>query len=478
MLSVKQSIQIIMGNNKLRGKDLRKINYTNDIAISLAIDITSKHFKHHSKEEKLSALGNVLTSPENYLDDPLLHLLANELTEYRDEEKHEEIALLDQGIEFNYFGRSLIDDAAYDQMSLAMRLPIAENGALMPDAHHGYGLPIGGVLATKNKVIPYAVGLDIGCRMSLTIYDLDEKYLNRHSFAFCKAITDKTNFGTGGIFKTNQYHEIIDREEFNVIPILKNLRGKAAKQLGTSGSGNHFVEFGLVKLLKGNGLGLPEGEYVGLLAHSGSRGMGATIAQTYTDIAMSHCYLPRKVRNLAWLDMDHELGKEYWMAMNFAGDYATACHDQIHKNVAAPLGIKPIAKIENHHNFAWKEVHGGENLIVHRKGATPASKKDYGIIPGSMISPAFLVRGKGNEASLSSASHGAGRRLSRSKTKSSYTMSEMRKSLKNEKVTLIGGGVDEASVAYKDIHKVMSHQKDLVDVIGEFHPKIVRMDKP
>lgn len=467
-----------MGNNKLRGKDLRKINFENNVAISLGIDITSKFFKHNTKQEKLGALTKVLNDPNSFIDDPIFHLLAEELTEYIAAESQEEISLLNESMPFSYFGRSLIDDAAYDQMSMAMRLPIAKRGALMPDAHHGYGLPIGGVLATQNKVIPYAVGLDIGCRMSLTIYDIDERYLKKNSYAFTKAIKDNTNFGTGGILNIKQTHSIIDREEFNAIPVLKNLRGKAAKQLGTSGSGNHFVEFGLVNMDDGNGLDLPAGEYVGLLAHSGSRGIGATIAQTYTELAMDTCYLPRKARNLAWLDMAQELGQEYWMAMNFAGDYATACHDRIHKNVTAPLGLKPIAKIQNHHNFAWKEKHGDEDLIVHRKGATPAAETDYGIIPGSMVSPAFLVRGKGNMESLCSASHGAGRRLSRSKAKQSFTMSELKKILKKENVTLMGGGIDESPIAYKDIGKVMSYQDKLVDVIGKFHPRIVRMDKP
>lgn len=467
-----------MGNNKLRGKDLRKINYKNNAAISLAIDITSKHFKHNTKEEKLSILSEVISSPHLFLSDPLLNMLAEELYDFKEEPTQKEESLNDEAAGFNCFGRSLIEDAAFDQMSLAMRLPIAERGALMPDAHHGYGLPIGGVLATKNKIIPYAVGVDIGCRMSLTIYDINERYLNKNAYAFGKAIKDKTNFGTGGILDINQSHEILDREEFELIPILKNLKGKAAKQLGTSGSGNHFVEFGLVYMDVNNGLGLPEGEYVGLLAHSGSRGIGATIAQTYTDLAMAQCFLPRQAKSLAWLDMDHGLGQEYWMAMNFAGDYATACHDRIHKNVVAPLGLKPIAKIENHHNFAWKEFHDGEEYIVHRKGATPAAESDYGIIPGSMTSPAYIVRGKGNSNSLCSASHGAGRRLSRSKAKQSLTMSALRKKLKKDRITLIGGGVDEAPMAYKNIEKVMSYQNDLIDVIGKFVPRIVRMDKP
>jgi len=404
-----------MGNNKLRGKDLRKIKYTDNTAISLAIDITSKFYKHNTKQEKLNKLTDILDNPESYLDDKLFYLLAEELSDFVEEDVQEEINIPSEGKSFASFGKVLIEESAYDQMSQAMRLPVAMRGALMPDAHHGYGLPIGGVLATHNQVIPYAVGVDIGCRMSLTLYDIDARYLKKNSYSFVKSIKDNTNFGTGGVLDKSQSHPIIDRDEFSLIPILKNLRGKAAKQ---------------------------------------------------------------QVKHLAWLDLDDDLGKEYWAAMNFAGDYATACHDQIHKHVTSPLGIKPIAKIENHHNFAWKELYGKEELIVHRKGATPAAKSDYGIIPGSMTSAAFLVRGKGNESSLCSASHGAGRRLSRSKTKQSYTMSELRKTLKKEQITLMGGGVDEAPIAYKNITKVMSYQNDLVDVIGKFYPKIVRMDKP
>lgn len=467
-----------MGNNKLRGKDLRKINFTNNRAISLAIDIAAKQLKYSSKKDKLNTLSHVYNNPKEFLADPLFNLLAKELLGFEKVDIREEILLNENSEEFSCFGRSLIDDAAYDQMSLAMRLPIAERGALMPDAHHGYGLPIGGVLATKNKVIPYAVGVDIGCRMSLTLYDINERFFNKNSFAFTKAIKDYTNFGMGGILNIQKSHAILDREEFNIIPVLKNLRGKAERQLGSSGSGNHFVEFGLVQMHDKNGLGIPSGNYIGLLAHSGSRGIGATIAKTYTDLAMAECHLPRQARNLAWLDLDDHLGQEYWMAMNFAGDYATACHDCIHQNVARALGIKPIAKVENHHNFAWKEVYDDSEYIVHRKGATPASDSDFGIIPGSMTSPAYIVKGKGNKDSLCSASHGAGRRLSRAKARGSYTMSELRKDLRQKKITLIGGGVDEAPFAYKNIDNVMSYQNNLVDVVGDFHPRIVRMDKP
>jgi tRNA-splicing ligase RtcB len=183
------------------------------------------------------------------------------------------------------------------------------------------------------------------------------------------------------------------------------------------------------------------------------------------------------MRHLAWLDMDHTSGQEYWLSMNLAGDYARACHDQIHKNVAKSMGLKSIGKIENHHNFAWKEIVDGQEMIVHRKGATPAGKDVLGIIPGSMTDPGFIVKGKGNIDSINSASHGAGRRHSRKETKSRNTKSAMRKQLLQNDVALIGGALDESPYAYKNLEQVMSYQTDLVDTIGKFTPRIVRMDR-
>lgn len=466
-----------MGKIKLRGKDLRKLKYSSNRAIALAIDIMSKHYKHASKEEQLQLLTDVKEQYKEYLNHEHFAILADEFTEEPLLKDRKEIAIHKESGEFNVYGRKHISSNAFQQMESAMRLPISKAGALMPDAHQGYGLPIGGVLAAKNAIIPYGVGMDIGCRMSLTMYDLKEGFLNRYSYQLKMALKQKTNFGTGGELNFAQEHEILDREEFRATELLKQLHGKAVKQLGTSGSGNHFVEFGLVEVTDGSDWGIAPGQYVGILAHSGSRGLGAMLAKHYTEIAKSKCLLPRQVQHLAWLDMDSEEGQEYWLSMNLAGDYAKACHDQIHLNLAKHMGIKPIAKVENHHNFAWKEWHHGEELIVHRKGATPAAKGVLGIIPGSMTAAGYIVRGRGEQASLHSASHGAGRRLSRSKARDSFTGSALRKMLSQHKVTLIGGGVDEAPIAYKNIEEVMESQKNLVDVIGKFQPRIVRMDK-
>jgi len=234
-----------------------------------------------------------------------------------------------------------------------------------------------------------------------------------------------------------------------------------------------------VELEENNNLNVDSGKYLGILSHSGSRGLGATIANYFTKVATDKCRLPKGAKHLAWLDLDESAGAEYWMAMNLAGDYAQACHQLIHQKLVKAVGAKVLKTVENHHNFAWKEQQAnGEEWIVHRKGATPAQHGVFGIIPGSMVAPGFIVSGKGNAASLNSASHGAGRQLSRNKMKTTYTVSDLKAQVKRAKITLIGGGVDEAPMAYKDIDVVMMNQKELVQVEGKFYPKIVRMSKP
>src|SRR5690606_23987589 len=255
------------------------------------------------------------------------------------------------------------------------------------------------------------------------------------------------------------------------------LKDKAFSQLGSSGGGNHFVEFGITAIIdESNEFGLAPGKYLALLSHSGSRGLGATIASHYTKLAMKLTQLPREAKHLAWLDLDSEAGQEYWQAMNLAGNYASACHHQIHDRMAEALRTTPIAMVENHHNFAWKEKDAeGNEIIVHRKGATPAGKGVLGIIAGSMTAPGFIVRGKGDPDSINSASHGAGRAMSRTQAKKSLDPKLVATHLKEAGVELIGSGLDEAPMAYKDINIVMGAQHDLVEVIGTFLPKVVRM---
>ena len=320
--------------------------------------------------------------------------------------------------------------------------------------------------------------VDIGCRMALSIYPIEVTFLKGHRDQLKNILSEHTKFGSYETHKIKHDHVIFEHNAFKEIPLVKKLKTKAFKQLGTSGGGNHFVEFGVVDITdKDNEWGLETRQYVGLLTHSGSRGLGANIARHYTYLAQKQCPLPKHVQHLAWLDLDSHDGQEYWIAMNLAGDYAKACHDDIHYRIGKLLKAKAVAKIENHHNFAWKQVINGKECIVHRKGATPANKGEMGIIPGSMTAPGFIVRGLGNEGSLFSASHGAGRKYSRRKCKQKFTQHDIKNQLKIYGVELIGGGVDEAPMAYKNIKTVMKAQQELVEVVGTFQPKIVRMDK-
>jgi len=370
---------------------------------------------------------------------------------------------------------------AVRQMSNACDLPVAVAGALMPDAHPGYGLPIGGVLATENAVIPYAVGVDIACRMKLSVYDLKSNTIPGQRDRLANIIEDETRFGIGSSFKQRRHHEVMD-EDWSISQVTKRLHDKAWSQLGTSGSGNHFVEFGAFTVTCGI-LGLPQGEYLALLSHSGSRGTGAQVCDVYSKRAMARrSELPKELKHLAWLTLDEEDGQEYWNAMNLMGRYAAANHELIHKHIAKKLGARVILDIENHHNFAWKETHviaGVEReVIVHRKGATPAGAGVLGIIPGSMATPGFVVRGKGQPESLHSASHGAGRAMSRTKAMQSFTWSGTKKLLAERGVDLISAGLDEVPGVYKDIHSVMAAQHDLVEVLGKFDRKLVKMCPP
>ena len=366
-----------------------------------------------------------------------------------------------------------IDAEAKAQMETAISLPVAVGGALMPDAHVGYGLPIGGVLATDNAVIPYGVGVDIACRMMLTIFDLPPSVLKSQHDLYVSAIEKNTRFGVGAEWKQPKSHDVMD-ENWNVSPVTREMKDKAHRQLGTSGSGNHFVEFGDLTFAE-EALGIKPGTYLALLSHSGSRGTGAQVADHYTRIAKKlHPELDGAARNLAWLDLDNE-GAEYWAAMELMGKYASANHHVIHDAIVSFLGYPVIRQIENHHNFAWRERHGGRNVVVHRKGATPAGKGVLGVIPGSMGTPGFLVEGLGNEESLSSTSHGAGRRMSRTAAKKNFTWKETNEFLQKQGVELLSAGLDEAPWAYKNINDVMNAQLDLARPLAKFMPRLVKM---
>jgi tRNA-splicing ligase RtcB len=416
-------------------------------------------------------IGRCVKEPMAYAEDARLGALAKKLIALKAEGSDE--GDVREPVPWTQWGTD-IEKEALDQMRNAARLPVAVRGALMPDAHPGYGLPIGGVLATRDAVIPYAVGVDIACRMKLTVLDLPVSMLQHKPQRLIGAIEAETAFGMGAHFKNRREHPVMD-EDWSICEISRDLKDKAASQLGSSGSGNHFVEFGVLTLEKPD-LGLDAGEYLALLSHSGSRGAGAAVADHFCRLAIDrHPELPKPLKRLAWLDLASADGQEYWDCMELMGRYAAANHACIHRAIARHLGAEIRFDLENHHNFAWKEQHDGEELIVHRKGATPAGVGVLGVIPGSMADPGFVVRGKGVAASLRSASHGAGRRMSRSDARRMYHKHEPVKLLRERGVTLLSAGADELPMVYKDIRQVMADQADLVEIVARFDPRIVKM---
>ena len=452
-------------------KDLIELGIPPGEANRRALEFISRYIlKGLDKARLRDEVAAVLANPAAFVRDELRGELAKTLLRLG-------TTLRPTQAPWRQWGENL-EPEAVNQMARACRLPVAVAGALMPDAHVGYGLPIGGVLATDQTVIPYAVGVDIACRMKLSVLDLPLRDLDRKREALVRAIETETRFGVGATFRDRRDHAVLEAD-WSVSPVTRQNRDRAWAQLGTSGSGNHFVEFGRFELREPQG-NLAAGEYVALLSHSGSRGTGAAVCNHYSQLAMErHPDLPKESRHLAWLDLASAEGQEYWAAMELMGRYAAANHALIHAHLTRHLGLEVLLDVENHHNFAWKERHvidGVErDVVVHRKGATPAAAGVLGIIPGSMATPGYLVRGRGHPVSLNSASHGAGRVMSRTKAIETFMWEKVNRVLKERGVKLISAGLDEVPMVYKDIETVMAAQTDLVEVLGRFDPRLVKM---
>lgn len=427
--------------------------------------VKQKSFRGNQMKAKIQS---IVENPDIFIGDEVFGDFANSIIEANSFQ-------IPEPIKYRTWGED-IDTGAHAQMRESCQVPSARKAALMPDAHIGYGLPIGGVLGLEGAIIPYAVGVDIACRMKISVLDVPVDNIDSKSESFRVALESGTRFGVGVGHEKPQDHAVLDAD-WTVSKVTRQNKDKARKQLGTSGSGNHFVEFGeLIISDADNELNLEPGKYVALMSHSGSRGTGASVCSTYSSIAQSQLHPAYKeLGRLAWLDMNSTEGQEYWAAMNLMGDYASANHAVIHRLVTKSLGSHVIAGVENHHNFAWKEMHDGKELIVHRKGATPAGKGVLGVIPGSMADPAFIVRGKGKEESLDSASHGAGRRMSRTKGKEKYNFKAVKNDLAKKGITVLSAGADEVPGVYKNIEEVMAQQKALVDIVARFNPRIVKM---
>ena len=368
-----------------------------------------------------------------------------------------------------------LEDGALDQAKNLANLPfLFKHVSLMPDAHQGYGMPIGGVIATKNVIIPNAVGVDIGCGVLAIKTDIPAD-------AFCLEIRKEV---MGLVRKTVpvgfERHEFEQNDSglFDDIsaedhPVVYKNRSNALMQIGTLGGGNHFIEF------------QSDGDFVWVMIHSGSRNLGHKVAIHYNTkaIELNLKYLsvvPNK-HSLAFLPRDTEVCENYLTEMNFCLEYANLNRNLILSRVVDALeecvdlfDIEREIHIE--HNYVRLENHFGENVFVHRKGATSAKLGQEGIIPGSQGTNSYIVRGKGNKESFSSCSHGAGRLMSRTMAKQNLLLEEQKSLLDNLKIAHTIRTVkdlDEAHGAYKDIDIVMKNQEDLVSVDVKLSPLAV-----
>jgi tRNA-splicing ligase RtcB (3'-phosphate/5'-hydroxy nucleic acid ligase) len=365
---------------------------------------------------------------------------------------------------------------AIEQMKMALRTPVAIAGALLPDAHAGQAMPVGGAISLDRAVSPSLVGTDIGCRVSLTIIDaMDPASINGREQALLQAILSATFFGKKP--SAGADHPVMADPAWNEIDILKKIRPEAQAQLGGSGGGNHFADLMTGEVIaEADWLPLAKGDqFVGLMTHSGSRDAGRLAASHFT--ALAEALLAEKARGvpkkLAWLRTDEDAGGQYLTALRLMGDYAAANHAVIHERFLNRIRGNAKARVEAFHNFAWSRPDG---TVIHRKGAIPADAGCPGVIPGSSAGPSYLVEGLGHPDSLWSSSHGAGRRLSRKAAKAAHDPEAAQSAWDAAGVLVRGVSPDEAPFAYKDINHVMSLQEGrLVRTVARMRPLAVVM---
>ena len=304
------------------GRDLIENGWPEGPTIALALAAARKLRAAGMDEDSiLNELEKTRAAPDVPAD-PALEPLARELLKRRDaESRAAEHDLRDEPRPYGVWGEGLIEPGTTAQMENAMRLPVSVGGALMPDAHLGYGLPVGGVLATEGAVVPWAVGVDIACRMRLSVYDVSPDLIESRRDDLTEALLRNTNFGAGSKFKEGRRpeHEVLEDPAWEATAFLRGLKDAGRAQLGTSGSGNHFVEWGVFEALgevEGEAAFGPGRRYLALLSHSGSRGVGFRIANRYSKIAKErHPELDKDVADLAWLDLEDEEGEEYWLSI-------------------------------------------------------------------------------------------------------------------------------------------------------------------
>jgi len=340
--------------------------------------------------------------------------------------------------------------------------------ALMPDVHLGKGALVGSVIATKEAIIPAAVGVDIGCGMCA----IKTKFTGKQLEGKLKKIRQDIEAAIPTGFNENKDTEksVTNWQGWRNFSDLhrgvQDLSGKAMKQLGSLGGGNHFIE-----------VCVDTENQVWLMLHSGSRNIGNKLAQCHISTAkelakMASNSLPDA--DLSYFVTGTPEFKAYWHDLQWAQDYAHYNRDVmmarfkriVEKHLAGGKATKPLLEVNCHHNYAEKEVHFGEDVYVTRKGAVRAQEQDYGIIPGSMGAKSYIVKGKGNVHSFCSCSHGAGRLLSRMKAKKTYTLDDLIEQTKGVECRKDNGVLDEIPSAYKPIEQVMKNQSDLVEIVA------------
>lgn len=365
---------------------------------------------------------------------------------------------------------------------------------LCADAHYGYSQPIGGVVAYDNAVSPSGVGYDISCGIRATLTNMSIHDFNDSGMTFLELadeIAAKVSFGVGRKAEVRVDHELFDDPLWKM-PELSSLKEMAQGQLGTVGSGNHFVDV----LADENG-------YLWVMAHFGSRGFGHKVASGFLNLAANRAFFDHAPGESmdqppTILSLDSDLGQYYWEAMELAGQYAYAGRDAVVEMVIRMMGAKAVFTVHNHHNYAWREKHFGQDMIVVRKGATPAFIGQWGAVGGSMGDRSVILRGAASAASrdaLYSTMHGAGRVMSRTAAAGKVkwlpdasgkkrpqrvgvgliTKDMMRDWLDREGVVLRGADVDEAPQAYRRLTDVVAAHQATIEVVQTLQPLVVVM---
>lgn len=390
----------------------------------------------------------------------------------------------------------ILEDEALKQFNDAMSLDCVVQGALMPDAHSGYTLPIGAVIKTKDKIFPSFVGFDIGCGMSATKLSIDKEQINLEKLK-CD-ILERIPLGR----ETHKTPRNIDILTTNISTELSNIVSTTGKlQIGTLGGGNHFIE-----------IGTGEDGKVWIIIHSGSRGLGHKIATHYMTLAYIKSLdgkeyeiknefeernksfkehnpegyekaikkfistqidkLSKKadIEGMYSLDLESEDGKQYQVDLDYSLQYALKNRAMMTEAILEAISIQTKVEIEEFINRNHNHAEIKDGFVIHRKGATHAEKDMLGVIPGNMKDGSFIVKGKGNDDSMCSSSHGAGRVLSRTQAIKQLDVNEFHKQMEGITTNHTDSNLDEAPLAYKNIFQVMEAQKELVEIIDHIKP--------